>query len=92
MAIGFHIAREELSTESAEATGKAVFFEMKAGHLEADLEEARAAAKAANCENQKLRKALLKREAEEEGARRRLLWRDAALFALSVVAVMGWAL
>lgn len=92
MAIGFLVARRELSIESAESTGKAVFFEMKAGHLETDLEEAKAAVKATNGENQRLRKALLKSEAEEEGARRRLLWRDAALFALSVVAVVGWAL
>lgn len=92
MAIGFHVARSELSIESAETLGKAVFFETKVGHLEADLEEAREAEKAANSESQRLRKALMKREAEEEGARRRLLWRDAALFALVVIAAVGWAL
>jgi hypothetical protein len=92
MAIGFHVSRKELSTESAETTGKAVFFEMKAGHLEADLEEAREAEKTARSESQRLRKALLKKEAEAEGARRRLLLHDVALFALVIVAAVGWAL
>lgn len=92
MAIGFHVARSELSIESAETLGKAVFFETNAGHLEADFEEAREAEKDANNESQRLRKALMKREAEEEGARRNLLWRDAALFALVVIAAVGWAL
>lgn len=92
MAIGFHVAREALSVESAETAGKAVFFETETWRLEAALGEAKFAENAANSESQKLRKALLKKDKESEGARRRLLWRDVALFALSVFAIVGWVL